>query len=228
MTLSFLPIAKKDITCHGANNGSVSISVKGGTLPYSFVWTKDGISYATSEDITNLSPGKYEVTVSDKNHCGPKNAQYEITEPTALIVSLVSQTNILCYDSATGAISVNATGGTQVETSPGVFGYNYLWSGPDGYTSNNQNITDLKAGHYTLNVSDQNGCITTLETELTQNSDIVIDAATTPVTCYGADNASIKLTISGGTAPYKTEWSNLATGTYQDNLSAGNYIITGH
>jgi gliding motility-associated-like protein len=218
--------SEKDITCNGANNGSVSISVKGGTLPYSFVWTKDGISYATSEDIANLSPGKYEVTVSDANHCGPKTAQYEITEPTALTVSLVSQTNILCYGSATGAVSVNATGGTQVETSPGVFGYNYLWSGPDGYISTNQNISNLKAGHYTLNVSDQNGCITTLETELTQNSDIVIDATTTPVTCYGADNASIKLTISGGTAPYKTQWSNLATGTYQDNLSAGDYIVT--
>lgn len=218
--------SEKDITCHGAHNGSVSISVKGGTLPYSFAWTKDGITYATSEDISNLSPGKYEVTVSDKNHCNPKTAQYEITEPTALTVSPVSQTNILCYGSATGAVSVTATGGTPIETSPGVFGYNYLWSGPDGYTSTNQNITDLKAGHYTLNVSDQNGCNATLDAELTQNSDIVIDAATTPITCYGADNASIKLTISGGTTPYKTQWSNLATGTYLDNLSAGNYIVT--
>lgn len=218
--------SKKDITCYGAHNGSVSISVKGGTLPYSFVWTKDGISYATSEDISNLSPGKYEVTVSDANHCEPKTTQYEITEPTELTVALVSQTNILCYGSATGAVSVTATGGTPVETSPGIFGYNYLWSGPDGYTSANENITNLKAGHYTLNVSDQNGCITTLETELTQNSDIVIDVTTTPVTCYGADNASIKLTISGGTAPYKTAWSNLATGTEQDNLSAGDYVIT--
>jgi FOG: PKD repeat len=218
--------SKKDITCYGAHNGTVSISVKGGTIPYSFSWTKDGIPYTTSEDVSNLSPGKYEVTVSDKNHCNPKTAQYEITEPTALTVSPVSQTNILCYGSATGAVSVNATGGTPIETSPGVFGYNYLWSGPDGYTSTNQNITDLKAGHYTLNVSDQNGCNAILETELSQNSDIVIDAATTPVTCYGADNASIKITISGGTAPYKTEWSNLATGTEQNNLSAGDYTIT--
>ncbi|GAT62636.1 PKD domain-containing protein [Paludibacter jiangxiensis] len=218
--------SKKDITCHGAHNGSVSISLKGGTLPYSFVWIKDGISYATSEDISNLSPGKYEVTVSDANHCGPKTMSYKIEEPTELTVTLVSQTNILCYGSATGAVSVTATGGTPIKTSPGVLGYNYLWSGPDGYTSTNQNITDLKAGHYTLNVTDQNGCIAILERDLTQNPDIVIEAATTPVTCYGADNASIKLTISGGTAPYKTAWSNLATGTAQDNLSPGDYIIT--
>ena len=60
---------------------------------------------------------------------------------------------------------------------------------------------------------------------LSINPQINITVTTTPITCYGANNATITLTITGGTTPYNAQWNNLATGLYQDNLAAGTYVI---
>lgn len=215
-----------NITCFGSNNGSIAISVIGGTGAYSYSWTQNNIPYATTEDISNLSPATYVVTVSDVNNCGPKTATFVITEPPLLQVNLVSQTNINCYGFATGAINSSVIGGTPIEITPGVFDYNYSWTGPNGYTSSNQNISNLIAGNYNLTVTDAQGCVDTLSVTLTQSSEIIINAITTPIVCYGDNNATITVTLSGGNAPYQVQWSNLAVGLNQNNLSPGNYTIT--
>jgi gliding motility-associated-like protein len=133
---------------------------------------------------------------------------------------LGSQTNVLCYGAATGAINVNVTGGT-----PGV-GYNFSWVGPNGFTSTNQNLTAIPAGNYELTVIDANGCIKNLSVIITQSTEIIIAYTTTPITCYGANNASMSVTLSGGNPAYQFQWSNLSTSLTQTNLSAGNYTIT--
>jgi PKD repeat protein len=209
---------EKDITCFNDANGEIKITITGGTLNYSYAWTKNGTAYGTTEDLANLSPGIYVVTVSDANNCGPKTATFTITEPPILAVNLVSQTNILCFGQATGTITVNVVGGTS--------SYTYAWTGPNGFTSSNQNLSNLFAGTYDLVVTDNSGCTKTLNVTLTQPIEIVITAATTPIICYGANDASITLSITGGIAPYNTVWSTLATGLFQDNLSAGDYLIT--
>ena len=48
---------------------------------------------------------------------------------------------------------------------------------------------------------------------------------TTAISCYGANDASILLNISGGVTPYTIQWSNFGTGTYQNNLGPGVYTI---
>lgn len=209
---------EKDITCFNDANGEIKITVSGGTLNYTYAWTKNGIPFATTEDLLNLSPGIYAVTVSDANNCGPKIASFTITEPPILAVNLVSKTDIVCFGQATGAIILNVVGGT----SP----YTYAWSGPNGFTSASQNLTNVFAGTYTVLVTDNSGCTKNLAVTLTQNPEIKIVATTTPIVCYGDNSASISLVISGGIAPYQILWSNLGSGTFQDNLSAGDYLIT--
>ena len=211
--------SENDITCYSANNGSINISVTGGTGVYSYSWTKNTTPYEVTEDISNLAPGTYEVSVTDVNSCGPKTASFTITEPPLLVVSLTSQTNVLCYGAATGAINVNVTGGT-----PGA-GYNFSWVGPNGFTSINQNLTAIPAGNYELTVTDANGCIKNLSVIITQSTEIIIAYTTTPITCYGANNASMSVTLSGGNPSYQFQWSNLSTSLSQNNLSAGNYTI---
>jgi len=212
--------SENDITCYSANNGSINISVTGGTGAYSYNWTKNTVPYAITEDISNLAPGTYEVSVTDVNNCGPRIVSFTITEPPLLVVSLGSQTNVLCYGAATGAINVNVTGGT-----PGV-GYNFSWVGPNGFTSTNQNLTAIPVGNYDLTVIDANGCIKNLSVIITQSTEIIIAYTTTPITCYGANNASMSVTLSGGNPAYQFQWSNLSTSLTQTNLSAGNYTIT--
>jgi gliding motility-associated-like protein len=209
---------EKDITCFNAANGEIKITLSGGTLNYTIAWTKNGLPYAVTEDLSDLSPGTYIVTVSDANNCGPETATFTITEPSILAVSLGNKTNILCFGQSTGTIDVNIVGGT--------LPYTYAWTGPNGFGSSNQNLTNLFAGTYDLIVTDNSGCAKNLSAQVTQTPEINIQATTTPIVCYGDNNASINLVVSGGISPYQISWSNLATGTFQDNLSAGDYIIT--
>ncbi len=58
-----------DVTCSGGNNGNISINTVGGTSPYSYAWTKNGSAYATTANLTNLTPGNYGLIVTDANGC---------------------------------------------------------------------------------------------------------------------------------------------------------------
>ncbi|WP_046744103.1 T9SS C-terminal target domain-containing protein [Kordia zhangzhouensis] len=218
---------ENSISCFGANDGEIAITVAGGTQNYSYSWTRNGAAFSNDEDITNLSAGTYEITVTDANGCGPVVQSFVITEPTELMVSLANQTNVACFGETNGAIDINVIGGTPTETSPGVFEYTYAWTGPNGYTSTSQNINNLAAGTYNLTVTDANGCTDTLSVIITQPNEIVISYTATEIECYGDDDASITITnISGGSNPYTIEWSNFGQGMSQTNLGPGDYTIT--
>ncbi|ALJ03641.1 hypothetical protein APS56_00085 [Pseudalgibacter alginicilyticus] len=215
------------ISCFGANNGTIGIEISGGTMPYTYNWTRNGAYFSDTEDLSNLEPGNYEITVTDANNCIPIIQSFSIIEPTELSVNLVNQVDIICFGDATGEITINTVGGRPIETSPGVFDYTYAWTGPNGFTSNLQNLTGLIAGTYNLTVTDKSNCTDTLEVVLTQTDEIIIDYTATEIRCYGDNDASITINnISGGNAPYTVAWSNLGSGMTQTNLSAGTYVIT--
>ncbi|NUY79666.1 gliding motility-associated C-terminal domain-containing protein [Flavobacterium sp. MAH-1] len=224
--LVFAGTTETDVTCNNLANGTISVNIGGGTPGYTFNWTKDTAPFSTSQNLTGLAPGVYEVTVSDQNNCGPIAMSFTITEPQPLVASIVSQTNVECYGANTGALSVTALGGTPIETSPGVFGYQYAWTGPNGFSSSDPNIANLFAGDYTLTVTDANNCQTNLSVTVTQSPEIVIAYTATEITCYGANDANLTVNLSGGVAPYTFTWSNMATILNQTNLAAGDYTIT--
>lgn len=224
---------KQDISCFGLNDGRIDITVSGGNLPYVFVWTKDGNSFsATSGNLSNLEPGLYKVTITEKNSCGVLYGTYKIEEPPLLELSFVSKVDILCYGYATGEIDVKTVGGRVTETSPGVYNYSYFWTGPNGFTSYSQNLRNVPAGDYHLTVSDNSGCTDELDVKLLQNDEIKLEYTKTEIACYNYADASITInSITGGVPfatgdPYIIKWSNLGTGLVQNNLSAGTYIIS--
>lgn len=215
---------RKDVTCFGASNGLIGITVTGGNEVYNYVWTKDNAPFATTQDLSGLSPGQYTVTVTDGNNCGPKTETYTITEPPVLAVSLVSQTNILCFGDAIGAINASVTGGTPIQTASGD-SYKYAWTGPNGYTSSNRDLTGLRAGLYQLIVSDSQGCTAMLDVTITQPSELTVTVTKGLISCYSENNGKITLNISGGVKPYQIVWSNFGKGTVQENLSPGDYTV---
>ena len=79
---------KTDVSCNDAADGSINLSVSGGTANYTFAWTKTGDSSysATSEDLNNLAPGTYNVTVTDANDC-TTTASVTITQPDDLTIA---------------------------------------------------------------------------------------------------------------------------------------------
>lgn len=208
----------KNNTCHGAANGEIAIVATGGIPPYAYSWIKDGIPFTGSADIKNLSPGNYTVTVTDTFNCLPKTASFTITEPPAIVITPFSQVNLTCFGDTNGSVSVSVAGG--------VPGYTYSWTGPNGFSAKTKDLTNLAAGIYTLTVTDNSGCSQTFTANVTQPAQIKITPVVTPVTCYQANDASIQLNISGGIPPYGIQWSNLAKGTIQNNLSPGTYTVT--
>ena len=207
------------ITCFGANDGAIDINLAGGTLPYTYKWTKDGLPFSKDEDLTDLGPGIYVVAVTDANNCGPITDSFTIVEPPLLKVTLDAQTNVICFGGATGAIAITTVGGRP--------NYKYAWTGPNGFVSTNQNIDNLIAGTYKVVVTDSSGCWDTDVYNISQNAEIAIQFTATEIECYGNNDASITInTISGGVAPYDIQWSNFGTGQVQTNLSAGIYTIT--
>lgn len=131
----------RNVTCHGANDGSIEIALLGGTAPFTYQWPQLG---SVQSSVFSLAPGTYTCIVRDANGCSSTNS-YTITQPTAITLT-ESHSNPSSLTNNDGTISVTATGGT----SP----YTYQWS--NGETT--ADITGLSSGSYTVTVTDVNDC----------------------------------------------------------------------
>jgi hypothetical protein len=201
-------------SCFGFANGSATVTVTGGTMPYSYVWT-DGSNtvLSTSATASGLAAGTYYVTVTDGNNC-ETSTMATITEPAILAETAVI-TNVLCNGAATGAIDVTVSGGTAP--------YSYLWAGGAA----TQDRTGLTAGTYTVTITDNQACVLSASYTIVQpTTAIAIAASVTNVSCNGLSDGAIDITVTGGVAPYSYSWSNGATTQDLSGLAAGSYTGT--
>ena len=217
---------QSDVQCNGVYDGIISVSALGGTAPYSYEWTKDGLFFSDQQNINNLEPGIYVLFLNDANECGPISQIFEINQPDPIEISLETSVDILCFGENTGSIDINVIGGTPEQITTEVLVYNYSWTGPNGYTSNDSDIFNLFAGIYNLTVTDSLGCQEFFQVELTEPEDLVINFSTTDNSCFESNDGTITLDIQGGVEPYQIFWSNFGNGPIQTNLSAGIYEVT--
>ena len=215
-----------NIDCNGNENGAIDLSVDGGTANYIYAWTKTGDdSYsATTQDLTDLSGGTYNVTITDANDCTTTNS-FTIIEPVELIIADAGlSTEIACFGD-NGLIRVNITQAT-------VASYTYALYQGDSVVQTTT-ISDLNytfsapAGTYEVRVTDANGCSSSFTTELTQaEEELLIDIEKTDLNCYNSNNGTITVTTTGGVAPYTFSWSDSGTGNFRDGLTIGTYTVT--
>jgi gliding motility-associated-like protein len=206
-----------NVICFAESDGEILITPTGGTGNYTFSWTKDGALFATTEDLTNIGPGNYEVTLTDSNGCFT-TAAYTLTEPTALNLTVDTVVNVLCYGDSTGVIAISVSGGTGA--------YTYAWT-KDGITySSIEDLSDLGAGLYEITATDAAGCTIIEPITVTQTDEIKVNYTKVDITCSGDNKGAIDLNLSGGLAPYTHTWSDLGTGLTRTNLAAGTYTIT--
>lgn len=184
--------------CFG-ETGAISLAVSGGTGARTYSWTGPGGFTATTQNISGLLAGMYNVTVTDANNC-TTTASATVTGPgSAVAVALTSTTNVSCNGGNTGAINITASGGTP--------GYTYLWN--NGATTEDR--TGLAAGTYAVTVTDANGCTASLSATITQPAALSLSTAVTNPTCppgaqlNNADGA-INLTVTGGTGTKTYVW----------------------
>jgi hypothetical protein len=137
LTLSSLSI---DVSCFGATDGSIDLSVIGGTPPYSFLWSNG----ATVEDLLSSGAGLYYVTVHDSFDCS-NSSYYIVEQPESLKVKAVP-TDVSSFGGSDGSVNLWINGGTQ--------SYSFAWS--NGETT--QHLSGIPAGQYVVTVTDINLC----------------------------------------------------------------------
>ncbi len=193
----------QDVSCFGYSDGILHLETSNGVPPYDYKWDNGN----TSPIRDGLPKGTYSVTIEDHIGC---EIEFEetINEPDSLYLELFSLENIKCFGDQTGSIKTNTHGGSG--------SYTYQWSN----SSNSDDIFNLSAGQYSLEVFDQNGCTGELgPITLTEPDQLILDVDSIKETsCRLKNDGYIALNLSGGSHPYAYFWR----GTESDTLVAAN------
>ena len=211
MTSANAPLITASLTspsCNGNTDGNIDLTVSGGNSPYSFDWSTG----ESTEDISNLAAGIYDVILSDASGCTVIEA-ITLNGSVPIDLSSFTTSDASCGNSD-GVIAVSASGGSG--------NLNYLWS--SGGVSSIE--TGLSPGAYTLSVSDANGCLAMANYTISNVAGpiVSIDQVNQP-TCQGA-TGEILVSVSGGVTPYTYLWSNGSNNEDLLNAQIGEYELT--
>jgi gliding motility-associated-like protein len=213
-----IAVSSTATTC-GNSNGSVTAVVTGGVGIYTYAWSPG--AYVTST-VNNIGAGNYSVAVTDQNGC-TTSAVVTVAPSNGVVASILSQTNVLCFGQSTGAIYITQTGGNP--------GYTYNWL-PNFSTSDS--LAGIPAGNYQVNVTDANGCSSSVSITITQPPQLTITATANPSGVCSGTAVQLSATGAGGTPAYNFSWNpgNLngssvnfvpfASGTYTANVTDAN------
>ena len=192
------------------SNGSISLVITGGRLPYTYLWSNG----ATIEDLTDLFSGLYNVTVTDAAGCTKLDSKVLLAN-VGLSAVVTSAT---CFGSDNGSINLSASG----STGP----YIYQWTGPNGFTSIQEDPTNLSPGTYAVTATDVNGCLVVKSFLVTQPPAAFFSAGANMIACFGAATGSAAASITGGLPPYSYLWSTGETTLAISDLFPGTYSVT--
>ncbi|MFM2385606.1 MAG: hypothetical protein RL660_363, partial [Bacteroidota bacterium] len=205
--------SQTNVSCNGGSNGAASVSASGGVPGYTYHWSYFGV---TTQSISNVPAALYTCTITDAYGC-TQTQTVAITEPSALISSVTSQTNVSCSGGANGSATIAASGGTP--------SYSYAWA-PSGGT--NATASGLAAGTYTCTITDASACTTTQSLVITAPSAInLLVTSQTNVSCFGSSDGSASVLATDGTPGYSYAWApSGGTSASATGLTAGNYTCT--
>lgn len=136
-----------DILCFGDCSGSIDSKVSGATGNLYFLWSGG----ESTDDIKDLCPDTYIVNVVDDGGCSFEDQVTVVNNTTPLVLAINQVVDAVCAASSDGSIKSKASGGKRP--------YTYQWTGPDGFISSNNNISDLAPGIYDVILTDANLCI---------------------------------------------------------------------
>jgi gliding motility-associated-like protein len=227
---SFSPDGNFNISCLGGHDGSIKLTVTGGSGSYNFFWTGPGTFSASTKDISSLYAGNYTVSIADVTNStcvlkiGGQLPVFRLSEPTQLGVTSVSSVstyggyNINCHG-GTGSVTLNVTGG-----SIGNYRYNWSTTNGSGIVQGQRDQGALTAGSYHVVVTDSNLCMTATDMTLTEPPALSLSLHPTDLTCI--TQGSITSTVTGGMPPYTYLWTGGELTPGISNLNAGTYDLT--
>jgi gliding motility-associated-like protein len=205
--------SQDSVDCSGLTNGTATISVSGGTAPYTYQWD-NGQTTATA---TGLDADFHSVVVKDSIGCKAATL-VQVLEPALLSIDSLVLKAVTCAGANNGTANILVQGGTKP--------YKYAWSN----TQTTQKANNLAPGTYTVTVSDFHGCSVVVSANIGSPSPILVDFTGISLEKCAADcNAKATIAPSGGTPPYTLDWGlpNVPAGAYTaTTLCAGEYIVT--
>jgi uncharacterized protein (DUF2141 family) len=213
------------------SNGSVSLTITGGTAPfyYSASTGNVGISYSRTFSISGLSAGDYNFQVTDAGYC-QLLAGTTLQTPGGISSVSVNSQNSTC-SSVNGSIQISVVGGTTP--------YTYTLIYPSGAQTNINNsqttqvFNGLETGTYTVAVSDNSGCSYIQEVTIMAENKFTISTEVVSTSCNQNNGQVTIYSTTGGTMPldYSVDGifnvidTNLSAVTF-NNLSAGTHIVS--
>lgn len=206
-----ISIASNPTSCFGGSDGSIAITVSGGTPPYDFIWSNGGANTSQKAD---LSAGSYSITVTDQAACA-EVVTGTVAQPSEIQVN-GTVANVSCAGLSNGSIAVTASGGAG--------GYVFQWSNG----SSGSSLNGLAAGTYFLTITDASNCQAIDTFVVTVPAPITLLGVGKDATCFGAANGTATVSASGGNGGYQFLWNDPAQSTFASvsGLQAGTYTVT--
>jgi subtilisin-like proprotein convertase family protein len=199
------------ITCPKGNDGSISLYTTGGAPPYSYHWNDNTIL----KDRTNLVKSTHLVTVTDAAGCAVLSDTIVVNEPYKFSFDLINNPPT-CTGINNGSLQALVSGASPP--------YQYYWSNQ----SSNELITNLASGAYGLTITDTRGCVFksgTISLLAPPVLEVKLVEANNP-TCKGKLDGNISISIVGGNAPYKYNWTDQSITRDLMNIDAGLYSVS--
>lgn len=219
---------KTDEVCYGANDGTISLTITGGTQSYST--TIDGTNWIAGKTLyTNLAPGDYTIMVRDAHSC---TTEAIVTIGAGVQLQETATVEYTCPgNNVSNAIRVSVAADHLAQTTFALDGGTPQSS---GYFTQTAAGTPILAGVHTITVRNINGCTKTLTVNVESFAPLSVVASKTDITCYGKNDGKVKLTVTGATNSYTytispqagqfdeatTEYTELPKGQYTIKVMA--------
>lgn len=197
------PLNITNLNCAG-DSGRASVAVLFGQPPYTLLWNNGTVG----ANLSTAVPGTFTVTATDANGCTGQGT-FSIGQATGPSVQL----------------AVSGCGGARqvlAFVTGGMAPYSFIWA-----NGQNGSVIPASLGMHTVTVTDAGGCSTTESIQvIADSSAISLQLTVVGLSCAGAGDGSISLAVSGGQAPFAFNWSDGASGTARQQLSAGSYQVS--
>ena len=180
--------AIQNLECAGDADGFIDINVTGGTGSYTYNWSNG----ETTDDISNLKAGNYEVIVTDADGCMAAKS-ISVEQPAPLTFS----------QEVTPADCGLTNGSAIITVTGGILPYAYTW---EGETVPNTTINNLGAGVYTLLVTDKNTCTASSKVAISEKGAPSVNIISVSKSSCGKQDGQILISVAGGTGSYNYNW----------------------
>lgn len=192
------------------NNSEVSLMGSSSTAGVTSSWSGPSGFASDESNPTVTLPGTYTFTVVAENGCEAKQTvvvEEDTTEPEINM-------QVTDFDCEAGTLTLDASNESVSS---------YLWSGPNGFASDQKSISISDVGDYSLTVTGLNGCVSSAFYTQENSINYLADITTTPDTSSAGGSAQI--TITGGTAPYVIQWDNGEMGETASGFDMGEHSV---